>query len=213
MPAKFDTASLPDFPDLSFELALWEQKITRLGGVDEAGRGALAGPVAAAVVILPADPDIGLKLHGVRDSKQMTVSQRETWEWVIKASCLAWGVGFASAGEIDAIGILPATRLAVFRAVETLDQAPQHLITDYLLLPDLEIPQTSLVKGDRRSLSVACASVLAKTSRDACMRVEDGRYPAYHLAQHKGYGTRAHRNAILEHGLSPLHRVTFRVKP
>jgi len=212
MPVRIDPGDLPAYPDLSFELALWEQGLTHLGGVDEAGRGALAGPVAVAIVILPADPGIRLQLHGVRDSKQMTAVQRETWATVIKQNCLAWSVGFACAWEIDAIGILPATRLSVCRAMDTLDPPPQHLITDYLLLPELEVPQTSLVKGDRRSLSVAAASVLAKTSRDAYMRLEDAHYPAYNLARHKGYGTASHRAAILKLGLSPLHRATFRIK-
>ena len=111
--------------------------------------------------------------------------------------------------EIDALGIIPATRLAVWRALEKLPDAPDHLITDYLLLPDIAIPQTSLIKGDRRSLSVAAASVLAKTSRDAFMREMDKDFPGYDFGQHKGYGTRGHREAIQKLGLCPIHRRSF----
>jgi ribonuclease HII len=209
MPARIDPASLPRFPGLLFEKKLWAQGLTMLGGVDEAGRGSLAGPVTAAVVILPPQPKIKKKLSEVRDSKQMSPRKRELWAVTISEECLSWGVGFAGPEEIDAIGIVPATRLAVWRALEKLPDAPDHLITDYLLLPDIDIPQTSLIKGDRRSLSVAAASVLAKTSRDALMRSMDRDLPGYRFGQHKGYGTRGHRDAIRKLGLCPIHRRSF----
>lgn len=209
MTAKLNPADLPKFPDLKFEQALWKTGLTRLGGVDEAGRGAWAGPVSAGIVILPLDQSILNTLHGVRDSKLMTAGQRENWATLIQETCLAWGVGFASAEEIDTSGILPATRLAVMRALISLSISPEHLITDYLKLPEISIPQTPLIKGDRRCLSVAAASVLAKTSRDALMRQLEKEYPAYGFGRHKGYGTRQHQEAIRKNGLSEVHRRSF----
>jgi ribonuclease HII len=213
MLARIDPASLPKFPDLSIEQTLWQTGLTRLGGVDEAGRGAWAGPVAAGVVILPPDERLLEELHGVRDSKLMTPAQREAWAPLIWQACLAWGVGYASAEEIDTIGILPATHLAARRALQNLSVPPQHLITDYLLLPGLDIPQTPLVKGDRRSLSIAAASVLAKTGRDALLRQLEDEFPGYGFARHKGYGTRLHQEAILRQGLSAIHRKSFAIHP
>ena len=212
MIARIDPSSLPKFPDLSIEQSLWNIGLSRLGGIDEVGRGAWAGPVCAAVVILPPDPTIQKRLHGVRDSKLMTPIQRETWENLIRQNCLGWGVGFASSDEIDEIGILPATRLAALRALQNLSLSPDHLITDYLKLPDIPIPQTPLVKGDRRCLSIAAASVLAKTSRDAIMRQLGTEYPSYGFAKHKGYGTRLHREAIQTYGLCDVHRKTFDIQ-
>jgi len=209
MTTRFDPDSIPEFPDLSFEQAFWQTGLTRLAGIDEAGRGAWAGPVSAGVVILPADLQLVEKLHGVRDSKQMTPQQRKEWAPRIQQACLDWAVGFASAEEIDAIGILPATRLAVTRAIQFLSIEPDHLITDYLLLPDLSTPQTSLIKGDQRSLSVAAASVLAKTSRDALMQQLGPEFSQYGFANHKGYGTPQHQKAIHLHGMSAIHRRSF----
>ncbi len=186
--------------------------LTRLGGVDEAGRGAWAGPVSAGIVILPPKPSILKTLYGVRDSKLMTPLQRESWAVLIQETCLAWGVGFASADEIDTSGILPATRLAVMRAQQNLSVPPEHLITDCLKLPEISTPQTALVKGDRRCLSVAAASVLAKTSRDALMRQLDVDYPAYGFGRHKGYGTHQHQEALRTHGLSDVHRNSFNIQ-
>jgi ribonuclease HII len=194
---------------LEFEKQLWEGGWRRVAGIDEAGRGALAGPVVAAAVILP--PDLALRqvLHAVRDSKQMTPAEREAWAPRICAAALAWGVGFASAEEIDALGIVAATKQAAERALAALAAQPDSLLTDYLLFPEIELPQTALVKGDRRSLSVAAASVLAKTARDAWMVEQDARYPVYGFARHKGYGTPAHRRALERWGISPLHRRSF----
>jgi ribonuclease HII len=205
----FDPSLLPSEPDLSFELALWDAGLTTVAGIDEAGRGALAGPVAAAAVILPPEQEIAGCLKGVRDSKQMTACQRERVREKIIQYAAAWGVGFATAGEIDQIGILPATRLAACRALEALSLYPLHLLLDYLFLPDIPTPQTALIKGDRRSLSIASASILAKTSRDALMRELDLTYPGYGFAAHKGYGTLAHREALLRMGASPVHRISF----
>lgn len=202
-----------DPPDLHLEQILWQSGLRRIAGVDEAGRGALAGPVTAAAVILPPDAHLPQTLAGVRDSKQMTPLERAAWAPRIKESALAWGVAFASAEEIDQLGIAGATRLAARRALEALSLTPDFLIADFrLLLPELEIPQTALIKGDGRSLSIAAASVLAKTARDAWMRALDAQYPGYGFARHKGYGTPAHRAALARLGRCPQHRRSFAVR-
>ncbi len=186
-----------------------------VAGLDEAGRGALAGPVAVGAVILPCHPSRRLRapLQGIRDSKQMTPEQREGASPRIKDVALCWGVGFASAAEIDADGIVLATRLAALRALDQLFVLPDYLLTDFRLeLPELDIPQTALVKGDVCCLSIAAASVLAKTARDALMREMDLQVPGYDLARHKGYGTAAHRRALDQFGYSPVHRKSFTLK-
>ncbi len=200
-------------PDLSHEKNLWTY-YKRIAGLDEAGRGALAGPVAVGAVILPGDGPLLLQaLAGVRDSKQMTPLGRERLAPRIKETALAWSVAFASAEEIDSLGIVRATRTAAIRALNGLSLAPDYLLTDFRLeLPQLDISQTSLVKGDAHCLSIACASVLAKTARDALMRELDSQYPGYGLGKHKGYGTQAHRSAMKRLGLSEIHRQTFHVK-
>jgi ribonuclease HII len=200
---------LPKHPDLSFEIALWQQGWQAIAGIDEAGRGALAGPVAAAAIILPADPYLSQQLSGVQDSKQMTQMARARWAIRLKEIALAWGVGFASSDEIDAIGIVPATRLAALRAVQQLRPQPEHLLIDYLSLPDISMPQTSLVKGDARCYSIAAASILAKTSRDQLCYELDSQYPGYGFSQHKGYGTRLHLAALRRLGPAPVHRQSF----
>jgi ribonuclease HII len=189
MTARFDTSLLPSSPNLSFEGPLWQTGLYPVAGVDEAGRGAWAGPVSAAAVSLPDEADLMQRLWGVRDSKQMRPEQRTAWAAEIKAAALSWGVGWASNQEIDRLGILPATRLAMTRAVAQLFPIPQHLLIDYVLLPEILIPQTPLVKGDARSLSIAAASVLAKTARDALLVELEDSYPGYGFAAHKGYGT------------------------
>ncbi len=208
MPA-FDLSLLPPEPDLSFEQVLWDASLTRVAGIDEAGRGALAGPVAAAAVILPPQQDMMEHLKGVRDSKQLNRRQREQAREKILQYATAWGVGFSSSAEIDEMGILPATRLAASRALANLTLLPEHLLIDYLFLPDIPTPQTALVKGDCRSLSIAAASILAKTARDALLCELDATYPGYGFAMHKGYGTQMHREALLNLGACPVHRLSF----
>jgi ribonuclease HII len=205
----FDPSLLPPEPDLSFELTLWQAGLIGVAGIDEAGRGAMAGPVAAAAVVLPPEEGLPDLLKGVRDSKQMTPHERETARERIIQYATSWGVGFATPEEIDQIGIVPATRLAAWRALENLSLHPAHLLLDYLFLPEVTIPQTALIKGDCRSLSIAAASILAKTSRDALLRKLDLTYPGYGFAAHKGYGTKAHREALQRLGLSPVHRLSF----
>jgi ribonuclease HII len=209
MMAKFDRSLLPEAPGLSEEQALWQTGVVRIGGIDEAGRGAWAGPVVAAVVILPPNEGLSQELHGVRDSKEMTPSQRQTWAEIIKLVAAAWAVGLASHAEVDRSGILPATRLAARRALEQLSDQPEYLLIDYLVLPEIRLPQLALVKGDARVLSIACASVLAKTARDALMVEMDAVYPGYGFARHKGYGTRLHQEALHSLGPSPIHRLSF----
>jgi len=209
MAVKFDLSLLPSAPDFHFESELWAKGTMFVAGIDEAGRGALAGPVSAAALILPAEIELQGLLEGVRDSKEMTPRQREFWAWRLKKFALSWGVGFASNREIDALGIVPATRLAVQRALNELVPPPQHLLIDYLMLPDCPLPQTALIKGDARSLSIAAASILAKTSRDALMCQMEDCYPGYGFATHKGYGTAAHRQALIQQGPTPIHRLSF----
>ncbi len=201
-------------PDLHYEKILWKGGYSFIAGLDEAGRGALAGPVCVGCVILPNDdPHLARTLRGVRDSKQLTPRERSRLAPCIKETSLAYGVGFSSSDEIDSLGIVSATRLAASRALESLIanyQFPNYLLTDFRLeLPELDIPQTSIVKGDCLSLSIAAASILAKTARDALMFELDSQYPGYRLGKHKGYGTQFHRLAMKRMGLSPIHRKTF----
>lgn len=209
MPKRIDPALIPETPNLDFEIQFWNAGITHIAGIDEAGRGALAGPVTAAAVILPTNKEIILQLSGVRDSKQMTSAQRTTWAQTIRETALAFSVGLASPDEIDRMNIVPATRLAMMRALKSLCITPEHLLLDYIFMPENAIPQTSLIKGDARSLSIAAASILAKTSRDTLMIKLDEQYPGYGLAGHKGYGTAIHRGAIEQLGPSPIHRISF----
>ncbi len=209
---RFDPQQLPESPDLSFESALWAEGKCLVVGIDEAGRGALAGPVVAGAVVLPPEPSIADRLKGVRDSKQMTPAQRERWADCIQSMALAWGVGYASHLEVDELGIAPATLLAAGRAMDAMAIAPQHLLLDFLRLPATLLPQTSLIKGDARSLSIASASVLAKTSRDHWLESMDEVYPGYGFREHKGYGTRAHRLAIHRLGMCAIHRRSFQFK-
>ena len=212
MRVRFDPALIPESPNLEFEQPLWQTGARLVAGLDEAGRGALAGPVFAAAVILPPEPERMLQaLAGARDSKQLTAKAREELAGRIKKECAAWGLGWAEAEEIDRVGIARASRMAFCRALQVLALAPEHLLLDYFRLPEILLPQTALVKGDQRSLSIACASILAKTARDERMRIEDERFPSYGFARNKGYGTLTHRRAIAELGACVLHRKSFRL--
>ena len=200
-------------PDLSFEQELWSS-YQYIAGLDEAGRGALAGPVCVGAVILPKDDSLlSHTLSGARDSKQLTPRKRFQLAPKIKETALTWGIGLATAEEIDELGIVPATRLAASRAVEMLSIFPNYLLTDFRLeLPELDVSQTALIKGDQRSLSIASASILAKTARDEIMIKMDEDYPGYGFSRHKGYGTSLHCKHILQTGLSLIHRRTFKIK-
>lgn len=200
-------------PNLFYEKKLWSA-YEFIAGLDEAGRGALAGPVSVGAVILPKENSQLIKiLNGVHDSKQLTPQKRELLIPQIKKIAIAWGIGFSSAREIDEVGIVPATRLAAMRALENLSVLPNYLLTDFRLeLPESDFPQTAIIKGDQKSLSIASASILAKTARDELMCELDKEYPQYHFEIHKGYGTLAHRMKIKELGHSPIHRKTFKIK-
>jgi ribonuclease HII len=198
-------------PPLRYEKELWALGYKYIGGIDEAGRGAWAGPVAAAVVVLPTDAGILRSLAGVRDSKCMTPLQRERAAPIIKSESLAWGIGFSSSQEIDAIGILPATRQAIMRALEMLPFPPEYLLLDYIHWPGLASPHLALPKGESLSLSIAAASVLAKTARDSYMRELEIQHPGYGFDRHKGYGTAHHRAALVRLGLCIVHRKSFKI--
>jgi ribonuclease HII len=201
-------------PTTSFESDLWNEGLLHIAGLDEAGRGALAGPVSVGAVILPNDKSLlSSTLAGARDSKQLTYRKRQSLAKPIMETAVAWAVGFATPLEIDLQGIVRATRLAALRALHQFTITPQYLLTDFRLeLPQINIPQTSIIKGDAHCLSIACASILAKTERDSLMRELDSQYPGYGLGKHKGYGTQAHRSALKRLGSSDIHRKTFKVK-
>jgi ribonuclease HII len=209
MSRRIDPGLIPSQPNLDFELELWKQGLSYIAGIDEAGRGALAGPVAAAAVILPQIEKTLSKLDQIRDSKQINSVKREEQRLLIERLALTWGVGFADNLEIDQYGVAHATRLAVQRAMTKMNLIPDHLLVDYIILPEQDIPQTRLVKGDARSLSIAAASILAKTHRDEIMITLDKKYPQYGFKDNKGYGTQNHRQSIHLIGPCPLHRMSF----
>lgn len=210
MPPKFDPSLIPPFPTLAYEKDIALSGCTLIAGLDEAGRGALAGPLCAAAVILPVERE-GLMetLLGVRDSKQMSSIERDLGAEKIRKAALDWSIAWVEAQEIDALGMGKAGRLVFERAIDGLKTKPCHLLLDYFKLPAVKLPQTSLVKGDQRSLSISCASVLAKTARDALMLSLAGSEDRYEFKQNKGYGTQEHMRAIEMYGLSPHHRRSF----
>ena len=210
MPKRFDPALLPPFPTLEFESSLWQEGNRIVAGVDEAGRGALAGPIYAAAVVLPPDePDISQALFDVRDSKQLKPFDRERLAPVITEVALDYAIAWLEADEVDALGMAQAGRMVFQKALAALKVKPDHVLVDYFTIPALEMGQTSLVKGDQRSLSIACASILAKQARDARMMEEAKRHPGYFLAENKGYGSAEHIQAIQTLGLDSIHRKSF----
>ena len=198
-------------PTLDYEEALWKQGFFAVAGIDEAGRGCLAGPVMAGAVILPAESGIAERLRGVRDSKLMTPAERDEMYDAVIREAAAWGAGEADNREIDRIGILNATKNAMKRAIGNLGMQPDHLLIDFVRLHDVTTPQIGLKHGDMLCLSIACASVIAKVTRDRWMQSEAARlYPQYGFETHKGYGTREHMEALRRYGPCPIHRITFR---
>jgi ribonuclease HII len=199
-----------DSPTLEFELALHAQGHRFVAGLDEAGRGAWAGPVVAAAVVLPLDQaELGSALGGVRDSKQLSPATRETLFDVICQVAVGVGVGVSAPAVIDRDGILPATRRAMQQALSRLSPQPGCLILDYVRLTNVSLPQVAFPKADARSFSVAAASIVAKVTRDRLMGLLDERYPGYGFARHKGYGTAVHRAALANLGPTPIHRMSF----
>ena len=189
-----------------YERHAYQQGATAVAGLDEAGRGCLAGPVVAAAVILPRD-----WLHAeINDSKQLTAHQRDTLFAVIHEHALGIGVGIASVEVVDRLNILQATLVAMKEAVLNLSSPPDFLLLDAVQLSNMPMPQHSIIKGDTLSLSIAAASIIAKVTRDRLMVEYDRQYPVYGFAAHKGYGTQQHRSAIKQYGPCPIHRKTFR---
>jgi len=199
---------------LRYEQQLWERGIRLVAGVDEAGRGPLAGPVVASAVILDstfaAREEHGL-LAGLTDSKKLTVTKREAFHKLLQSLReVQVGIGVAEHDEIDRLNIMRATHLAMGRAVQNIGLSPQHVLVDGLAVSGFPCPSTPIVKGDGKSLSIAAASVIAKVERDARMTELDALYPQYGFAKHKGYGSQFHVRALLEYGPCPEHRRSFR---
>ncbi len=199
------TRRTPPAAPRTLELEAWSRGLRYVAGVDEVGRGPLAGPVVAAAVILP--PDV--HIPHVTDSKLLRPEEREELAERIRAEALAWAVGLVPAPLIDAINILQATHVAMREAIRSLDPAPEMLLVDGQALPDIEFPQVHVIGGDRRSFVIAAASILAKTHRDRIMEHLDALYPQYGFAGHKGYASAEHLRAIGEHGPCPAHRLSF----
>lgn len=190
---------------LSFERDAYRTGYTCVAGLDEAGRGPLAGPVVAAAVVLPRD----LLIPGLTDSKQVAEPERERLFDVIRSQAVCFGIGIADERTIDEVNILQATIIAMERALASLAPRPDYLLLDAVTLPRLSLPQKPLIKGDCRSHSIAAASILAKVTRDRMMLELHDRFPLYNFRKHKGYGTREHLAAIREHGPCAAHRRTF----
>ncbi len=189
-----------------YEQIAWEKGFSAVCGVDEAGRGPLAGPVCAAAVILPAH----IIIEGLKDSKQLSEKKRESMYETITQKAVAWSVSLVDEKRIDEVNILQATFIAMTQAVEGLgDKADFIYVDGNFVPPQIRLPCEAVIAGDTKIPSVAAASIVAKVTRDRLMRQYDGRYPGYGFARHKGYGTKAHHEALLEKGPSPIHRTTF----
>ncbi len=193
---------------MRYENDLYSRGARYIAGVDEVGRGPLAGPVVTAAVILPADFDV----LGVDDSKKLSEKKREELFDVIRERAVCYAIGMVDEKRIDEINILEATKEAMVQAVGGLSLRPDHVLIDALTLAEVDIPQTGIVKGDASSVSIAAASILAKVTRDRMMVEYDSRYPGYGFAQNKGYGTKAHYEGLDRQGVSPIHRRSFLVK-
>lgn len=196
-------------PTFIEEQKLWQQGYHLVAGIDEVGRGSLAGPVAAAAVILPQSLDVPPELSGVRDSKELTPKQRELLSPQIQEQATAWGIGMVSAELVDGLGIVEATRRAMSQAIRELSLYPQFLLIDALKLPQIALPQKAIIDGDKLSLSIACASIIAKVARDRLMIDLDKKHPGYGFAHHKGYGTPEHLDCLAKLGPCPIHRRSF----
>jgi ribonuclease HII len=199
---------MPLAPNLTEERSLWLQGLDLVAGVDEVGRGPLAGPVVAAAVILSPSSDFRWLFH-VRDSKQLSPSRRRELAAYIWRDALAVGVGFVSHTAVDRLRIVEATRQAMLRAVGQLHPRPQYLIIDALSLPACALPQRSIIGGDARCISIAAASIVAKVTRDRYMQGQDRRFSGYDFARNKGYPTRRHLEALHRLGPCDLHRRSF----
>jgi len=200
--------ALPQFPNLDEEDKLKSQGYELIAGIDEVGRGALAGPVVAGAVILPHPANLPwFKL--VRDSKELNSGKRESLFDLISKEAIAVGTGIVPSQVIDSVNILKATKLAMMQAVEKLPKQPNFLLIDRVTLSQCSIPQKGITRGDKLCLSIACASIIAKVTRDRMMEEFDQIYPGYGFAQHKGYGTQKHISCLRKLGPSPIHRLYF----
>ena len=201
-------SSILPMPSFAEERLLEAQGYQRIAGIDEVGRGALAGPVAAAAVILPCNIDAPW-LNQVKDSKQLSPARRELLFHHIHEIAISIGIGMTSSEVIDAQGIIKATQLAMKLAIEQILPPPESLLIDYMRLPEVALPQKGIKNGDNLCFSIACASIVAKVARDHLMIEFDRTYPGYGLAQHKGYGTKEHLSCLRRLGPSPIHRQSF----
>lgn len=189
----------------TFENEGYKNGYTYIGGIDEAGRGPLAGPVVAAVVVFKP----GTKIEGINDSKKLSEAKRDELFDIIREQALDYGIGIVQREEIDEYNILNATYMAMKKAINCLKKTPDYLLVDAAHVPDVNIEQKSIIKGDSKSISIAAASILAKVTRDSIMYEYDKMYPEYGFASHKGYGTDQHYKAIREHGITTIHRRSF----
>ncbi|MGL5717585.1 MAG: ribonuclease HII [Paraclostridium sp.] len=189
----------------TFENEGYSNGYTYIGGIDEAGRGPLAGPVVAAVVVFKP----GTKIEGINDSKKLSEAKRDELFEIIKEQALDYGIGIVQRDEVDEYNILNATYMAMKKAINCLKNTPDYLLVDAAHIPGIEIAQKSIIKGDSKSISIAAASILAKVTRDSLMYEYDKMYPEYGFASHKGYGTDQHYQAIRQHGITPIHRKSF----
>ena len=196
-------------PSFTEEKILEARGYQYIAGIDEAGRGSLAGPVVAAAVILPYHIE-GPWLNQVKDSKQLSPAKRESLFHHIHEVATSMGIGVVPYKIIDARGIIKATRLAMKLAIDQLSSTPEFLLIDYMCLPEVPLPQKGITNGDSLCFSIACASIMAKVTRDHLMIEFDGTYPGYGLAQHKGYGTKGHLACLRRLGPSPIHRRSFK---
>lgn len=191
---------------LKYERELYKDNITLIAGVDEAGRGPLAGPVVAAAVILPKN----YHLEGLNDSKQLTEKRREEYFKILNKEALSIGVGIVSAKEIDEINILEASRKAMYIALSNLNITPEYILSDAMSLNDIDIPSMPIIHGDALSLSIAAASVIAKVTRDHIMYELDEKYPEYNFKKHKGYPTKEHMELLKKYGVMEEYRMSYR---
>lgn len=188
-----------------YENTLYQKGVQMIGGIDEVGRGPLAGPVTAAVVILPK----GCLIQGINDSKKLSAKKREELYDIIMEKAVSVGIGSISPQKIDELNILQATYEAMWQALENIGTKPEYLLVDAVTIPNIKIPQKGIVQGDGKSISIGAASIIAKVTRDRLMAEMDQLYPGYHFASNKGYGSAEHVEAIREKGLCPIHRRTF----
>lgn len=188
-----------------FENEGYDKGYLYIGGIDEAGRGPLAGPVVAAVVVFKQNT----KIEGINDSKKLSEAKREELFDIIKEQALDYGIGIVNNNEIDEFNILQATYMAMKKAINCLEKTPDYLLIDAATIPGVDTPQKPIIKGDSKSISIAAASILAKVTRDSIMYQYDEMYPEYGFKGHKGYGTKEHYEAIEKHGITPIHRKSF----